>query len=655
MLPRPVLLYGQDEPLPERRLLRAGPLTAVWENGDLRYIKLGEVEVLRRIYVAVRDRNWGTVAPAMSNLVMDIGPDAFRIGFDIENQEGEIDFAWHGEITGGEDGTIHFRMDGVARRTFLRNRIGFCVLHPAEAAGAAASVTHVDGSCEDGVLPVDVVPSQPVLPFAEMAGLTHEVLPGVWADLRFSGDVFEMEDQRNWTDASYKTFCTPLRLPYPVEIRAGTRVQQAITLSLRDERPGQTVALGSTPAPLTFAVDLDGPTDPLPEIGLGLASHGLPLSPREIDRLKALHLGHLRADLHLAQPGYAADLRRAAAEAAALNVPLHLALFITAEAADHELAELRPILDELRPPVATFLVYPAEERFGGGTPVAEVVAMARRHLGSWPGARFAAGTNADYIFLARNLPPLDQVEALTFAIHPQEHAFDNASLVETLRTQATVVASARRLGEGLPVMVSPVTIKRRFNPHATAPEPEPPPGVLPSPVDARQMSLFGAGWTAGSIKYLAAAGASSITYYETTGWRGVMETESGSPAQPFQALAGAVFPLYHVLADVGEFAGGAVARTRASDPLAVEGLALRKGGQARVLVANMTAEDQIVTVRGLRGPVRLRVIDASVAEEAMRQPEMFRAGAGTEVRPGDEFVIELQPYAIARLDVPPVA
>lgn len=29
----------------------------------------------------------------------------------------------------------------------------------------------------------------------------------------FEGDVFEMEDQRNWTDASYKTYCTPWGCP----------------------------------------------------------------------------------------------------------------------------------------------------------------------------------------------------------------------------------------------------------------------------------------------------------------------------------------------------------------------------------------------------------------------------------------------------------
>ena len=50
--------------------------------------------------------------------------------------------------------------------------------------------------------------------------------------LTMRGDIFEMEDQRNWSDASFKTYCTPLALPFPVEIDAGTAVTQEVCISL---------------------------------------------------------------------------------------------------------------------------------------------------------------------------------------------------------------------------------------------------------------------------------------------------------------------------------------------------------------------------------------------------------------------------------------
>src|SRR5690242_1361870 len=128
MAASPILLSGSDAsgraPIP----LRAGPLTLLFEPdlAFLRYVRLGEREVLRGVYAAVRDRNWGTVAPRVSNLELDDrGEEGFRLTFDVECRKGPIDFSWRGTLTGSPEGTVAFSMDGVARSTFLRNRVGF--------------------------------------------------------------------------------------------------------------------------------------------------------------------------------------------------------------------------------------------------------------------------------------------------------------------------------------------------------------------------------------------------------------------------------------------------------------------------------------------------------------------------------------------------
>jgi hypothetical protein len=582
---------------------------------------------------------------------MEMQADAFHIRYDVQNRQDDIHFVWHGEIVGEADGTIRFSMDGAAQTTFLKNRIGFCILHPAGIAGTRCRVDHIDGTSEAATLPVLLVPDQPLLPFAEMAGMAHEVAPGVWAVLRFTGDVFEMEDQRNWTDASYKTFSTPLRLAYPVEVPAGTHIAQTVTLSLRDERSGHCTEIASAAKPLTFEIDAAAPANPLPPIGLGMASHGAPLSATEISRLAALNLGHLRVDFVLADPAYPARLRQATAESLALGVPLEIALLISPDDADTDLAKLRQLLDELRPDICRWLIFPVKEMFRGGSRLREVIEPARAHLAGYDSAAFISGTNADFIFLARNLPPLELVDALTFAITPQVHAFDNASIVETLATQGAAVRSARALAGGKPVYVSPVTFRQRHNPYATGAIPPTPPGELPPQVDSRQMSLFAACWTAGSVRNLAQSGAAGVTYFETTGWRGIMETAEGSPVPgKFRSLPGAVFPVYHVLADIGEFAGGEVLVGRPNDALAIDGIALRKDGRVRVLIANMTAAPQIVAVPGLLGRIEQRLLDASVAEEAMRVPEAFRARSGARLDAAAGLEIELPPFAVARLD-----
>jgi len=442
-----------------------------------------------------------------------------------------------------------------------------------------------------------------------------------------------------------------------VEVPAGTCIAQTVTLSLHDERSDQRVEFTSATEPLTFPIDAVAPASPLPPIGLGMASHGAPLTAIEISRLRALNLRHLRADLVLADPAYPARLRQATAEAQALGVPLEIALLISPDDADGEMEALRRLLDELRPNVCRWLVFPAKEMFGGGSPLYEVIEPARAHLAGYDSGALVSGTNADFIFLARSLPPLDLVDALAFAISAEVHAFDNASIVETLATQGTAVRSARALAGGKPVYVTPVTFRQRHNPYATGTIPPTPPGELPPQVDPRQMSLFAACWVAGSVRNLAQSAAAGITYFETTGWRGVMETAHGSPVpDKFRSIPGAVFPVYHVLADIGEFAGGEVLACQPSDTLAVDGIALRKDDRLRVLIANMTAAPQTVAVAGLadwigpHGRIDLRLLDASVAEEAMRVPEAFRAQSSTTLEAAAGLEIELPPFAVARLD-----
>jgi len=644
MLPKNVLYYGKEEPLPQQRALRAGPLSLIYEAGDLRYIKLGDREILRRVYVAIRDRNWGTLTPVISNVKTEASGDSFSISYDVENKQGDIDFFWKGKITGDVKGTINFSMEGVARSTFQRNRIGFCILHPVrECAGGPCTVEKVDGKVERGTFPKHISPHQP---FMDMKAISHEVIPGVLAEVRFAGDIFEMEDQRNWTDASYKTYCTPLRLPYPAEVKKGTTILQSVTLTLKGKIPESR----SEPriAGLTFTVG-QTPSIPLPPIGLGVASHGGPLSHMEMARLKALNLGHLSVDLSLSQPDCASTLRRAASEARSLGMPLEVAIFLSDKAAD-ELKALAALLGELKPSVRAWLVFYVAEK----TASERWVKLARDILKSYnPDAKIGSGTNAYFVELNRRRPPVGALDLVSYSINPQVHAFDNSTLVENLEAQALTIESARQFAGGKPLAVSPITLRPRSNPDATGPAPDPAPGELPSPVDVRQMSLFGAGWTLGSIKHLSEVGAYSLTYYETTGWRGVMETEAGSPLPGrFRSLPGSVFPLYHVLADVGELVGGKVIPTVSSDPLRVDGLAVAKDGRRRVVLANLTLQPQRVMVQNLSERVRVRHLNETNAEEAMVSPEAFRSQAGELLQTSAGTLdLDLLPYAVARIDM----
>ena len=638
------LLTARRSLPPPPRTLHAGPVTAVYDGGDLRYIRFGGQEVLRRVYAAVRDHNWATAIPTLSNVVIDAQPDQFHVSYDADYRLNEVDFAAKLTIDGAPDGTITFTFDGVARSSFRRNRIGYCVLHPMALAGHALTIEHIDGSQSDGQFPLDIAPHQP---FFDIRAITHAVQPGVRASVRMEGDTFEMEDQRNWTDASYKTYCTPLALPYPAEVTAGARVQQRIIVSFSGAA-GAEAALDQTPT-----ITVSDRRTPLPRLGLGIASHGQPLSVTELDRLRALALDHLRVDLFFAETHYDAVLRQAADEARALGVSLHVALHLTDNAAAELNALARLALDH-DIPVSTWLVF----RQGEPSTSAHWVQLARERLAdARPDAAFAGGTDAYFTQLNRGRPPLETLpllDAVSYSLNPQVHAFENVDLVETLAAQGATVTSARSFSGALPILVSTVTLKMRNNPDATGPAPEVPPGALPPQVDPRQMSLFGAVWTLGSLKSLTESDAASATYYETTGWRGVMETAAGSPLPDlFPSLPGAVFPMYHVFADVGQFAGGTVAVAESSAPLAADALVLEQGGRRRFMLANYSAETQTVRLPGVTGAARVRTLDETTVMEAMSDPTGFRAAFRPARAGADGLALTLRPYAVATVDETP--
>ena len=222
-----------SSPIPHDTLrLRAGPLSLTFdpESAFVRDIRLGDREVLRGVYAAARDADWGTVSPSTSDVQLHQEAAAFTLSFHVRAAEGDIDFAaWQGRLSGTAEGTLRFEIEGEARTPFRSNRIGFCVLHPAVIAGQPCSVEHTDGTVERGRFPRWIAPHQP---FFDVRAVTYESAPGITATVRCEGDVFEMEDQRNWTDASFKTYCTPLARPFPVDVAAGTRVRQSVELTL---------------------------------------------------------------------------------------------------------------------------------------------------------------------------------------------------------------------------------------------------------------------------------------------------------------------------------------------------------------------------------------------------------------------------------------
>ena len=117
---------------------------------------------------------------------------------------------------------------------------------------------------------------------------------------------------------------------------------------------------------------------------------------------------------------------------------------------------------------------------------------------------------------------------------------------------------------------------------------------------------------AGSLAaLLPSEGVVSLTYFETTGWRGLMETDLGSPLPAkFDSSPDEIFPLYYVM----EFVAGASSVLRLDNALSdcVSVLGLRdRDGSTRYLLANLEAVSKRIRCRAAAKAIELSVLSGT--------------------------------------------
>jgi hypothetical protein len=467
--------------------VHTGPLTGTVVDGQLQSVRIAGTVALDAVYAAVRDPEWGTMPGVFSSYDVSVDRDSFTASFTCRH--GDV-FEWNGRLR-GRDGIVTFDFDGVALRQFAANRIGFCLLHPIELAGHPVIGRTVTGPVESR-FPERISPHQLLV---ELRGLRYEVATGTWLDLSFDGDLFEMEDHRNWTDAGWKTYCTPVRRPHPVTYQPGDRVHQTVTLSVCADRAG---VIGLRSATV------------LPAIGFGAAL--MAIDEVAVARLRELRPAHLRVELS-ATADFRDRLALAADEAAALDTQLDVDVVAPPSATWSRVAQALAA----QPRLGRVAVFDEATQVTPAGMAAALRDALRAHGADVP---VGGGSHASFAELNCADPPPNGLDFVTYGITPQVHHFDDASIMDTLLAQPHTLRDAHQIAGAAPVVVGPVTL------HPRAPDP-------------RQATDFLAAWTVGSIAALAEAGADAITYFQTYGAAGLGTAEAAFPVhRVFAAIAG---------------------------------------------------------------------------------------------------------------------
>jgi hypothetical protein len=255
----------------------------------------------------------------------------------------------------------------------------------------------------------------------------------------------------------------------------------------------------------------------------------------------------------------------------ALGLPLEVALHVTDNYRE-EIEGFSLLCQQNKVKVKKLLLIPSNGLVTRNESIMEL----RRMRDVMPKLSLGAGTNYNFNEINKNHFNADGLDFISFSMDPQEHATDDLTILENIEAMSHLVESARAIyGNNLAIHISPVTLRKRFNPYATNPQDL----YLPesSKADPRQKTAFAGIWTFGTLCSLTMANAEAVTYFQTIGNQGVLSTD------------GVPYPVYHTLKTVAQWQGKPARVIASSDPLRVQGILF----DDKVLgMVNLTENDQ---------------------------------------------------------------
>jgi D-apionolactonase len=636
---------GTIEKAPKSVALKAGPLTVDFVAGNLRAIRYEGHEVLRAIAYVVRNSDWGTYNPEISDCLIRKDGKSFTVTYRARcvSPDSSQMLDYQARITGNAQGDLAFEVLAEPLTPFRTARCGFAVLHPiAGVAGQPAIVEHVDGSREEAVFPELISPAQP---FKDIRAIHHQVTPLIAARCCMNGDVFEMEDQRNWSDASFKTYVRPLSLPWPYVMEQGVVNRQSVELTIKREQ-------GSTGEPAVrrgdrgpVGIDIAGPEGTFPGIGVsidpGLIQEALAhpsLLNNLLPQLLLFHFdpaaGHGEADLR----GFA-DIAKGVPAIDKTEFVLELVL-PAKESVHEELAGVAEMVAAAGLRLTGVLVSPAPDRqstLPGSTwppcpPLSEIYQATRK---AFAGAAIGGGTLSYFTELNRKRPPVELLDFVSHCTCPIVHAADDLSVMESLEALPHIVRSARAIiGKQKAYRIGPSTIGMRHNPYGARVMENPANGrVTMTNSDPRQTSLFAAAWMIGFVAGTAEAALQSLTVGSLTGSLGLARAHVSEELH--------LYPAFYAASGLAELGGNPRCKCHSSHPARVAAISgVDRDGRQVAWLANLTSQKQDVVVQGDQPIYSVSLFDEQSLSKRGSEPwrEWSRADS-----------IQLLPYALACL------
>jgi hypothetical protein len=478
---------------------------------------------------------------------------------------------------------------------------------------------------------------------AAIAGLRYCV-NGIDTEIAFEGDVFEMEDQRNWSDASFKTYCRPLSLPIPYRLSAGEIRRQQIHVRLAGEPHGSAASAMARPE---VTLELQPGAGNVPHIVVAIDESSIPD--------QAAQICARTLNLRILQLRVTTDTALRVCEAASTLVfarPAEVELEIIVPAgADPEISLAKvaaacrnaslTVTRVLALPESYLRSYRPSGPWPAGPAPQDILEHARR---SFPGAEIGSGVLTYFTELNRCRPATALCDYIGHGVTAITHAADDRSVIEALEGLSHIYKSAGALADGRDYRLGLVAIGMRSNPYGS--------GVMENGLqtriamagaDPRQRGLFAAAWAVGAVAATEGHKVSSLALSALIGPFGAIYRREAW-AQPGYDESGTavVYPIFHVLRFMAMM-GGAPRLLMRSAGKGIAGVASQDCSDIRLIIANLGTDVSRIC---LPHTGEIRCLDAGSFQAAIHDPQWLDT---SEPDRGSEVILTPLSVAFVRL------
>ena len=583
---------------PDTTRVEHGDFTFDLARAAVRNVRYRNVQIIDLLYTAIRPWDWSTLDPDEHSEDVTITGDICKITIK-DLFAGALDARTEITISKDNKFTVAYELRGLAEYSVNRWGICFC-LNSADWMGSIVQSQGNEYKLPAAISPQRVIDgvTQGLFPAANQM---HFIAPDNRSiKVNSTGKVLEAEDQRNWTDNTYKIYSGSLSEPRPYVASAGSIWSQSVTFEINP--PSKPVPDGSK----IVVKEIDS----LPSIGLQFNTD--PLLPADTldTAFILLDIDHIRINEESlsAQKINSVSTNGLIVEAALLSSH-------SGEKLHQDIAHLNKQI-----PAGSRILIQREGR--------EIV----EHLDLPPNkslSSFIPGTDAYLVDLHRN--KYNFGESISYSMVPTLHSSDTETIFKTLYTQAESINFAQEF-LAPQVLISPITFSTRGNPETGHSRDQRINFANPE-MALRIRTIEGAAWTLGSIFALASAGAFSGTWHELFGEYGVIYPESD--AIKFS-------PTFHALSALGAHHAHQITIATSLDNswVAFENREVKK-----IVVASLRPWALEITPKVLAGYKTLQSLRASECEKASQIMDWWSYAEITPIAP--EAPLTLTPFEIA--------